>query len=130
LADPVRAVPGQLHPPCAGSNHRAEPLADHHDRRRFAAGTAGRLPRGGGLALVAETARIMQGRLLLNVLLLACAALLGGWIYRSGSGPADQRLAAIDVQTVQRIEIVRADAEPLVLERTGAGWQLAKPRAL
>lgn len=72
----------------------------------------------------------MQGRLLLNVLLLACAALLGGWIYRSGSGPADQRLAAIDVQTVQRIEIVRADAEPLVLERTGAGWQLAKPRAL
>lgn len=73
----------------------------------------------------------MQGRLLLNVLLLACAALLGGWIYhRSGSEAADHRLAAIDVQAVQRIEIVRADAEPLVLVRTGAGWQLAKPRAL
>lgn len=82
--------------------------------------------------LVEETSGLMRGRLLLNVLLLVCAATLGGWIYQRGSSDAaHQRLAAIDPLTVRRIEVTRADAEQLVLVRRSADdWQLLKPQVL
>jgi hypothetical protein len=78
---------------------------------------------------VAEVARLMRGRLLLNLALLLCAVLLGVWIYRD-AGHGGDRLSTLAPDAVRRIEIERRDGQAVAFARTDAGWRMLAPREL
>jgi hypothetical protein len=71
----------------------------------------------------------MLGRLLVNVVLLACAVALGLWIYQHNRDGDDGRLTRLDGEAVQRI-VIEGGQQRMVFARAGTGWRMLVPREL
>jgi hypothetical protein len=69
----------------------------------------------------------MQGRLVVNVVLLAVAVALGVWIYRDVRGSDAELLSTLDPDAVQRIDVERRGEQTLAFTRSDAGWRMLSP---
>lgn len=72
----------------------------------------------------------MAARLLVNAVLLGCAAALGVWLYGSLQERGGDRLSALDAAAVQRIDIERRGEQVVVLTKSSAGWRIRAPHDL